>query len=557
VRDILNTGKQSFNALIQTIETGDIFPDLYAGRALLIQLINQIREGYEKADRPLRILVAGGTGVGKSTLLNAMAGADIAQAGQVRPTTRHFTVYIHRDDEDPWVETLKGVQIVRHQRPGLSRKIIIDAPDADSVERVNREILEKALQLADLVWVVVTAEKYVSESVLRMLNRHSRGRRFTFILNKTDLNAAEEITGDLQSEVDEAGFPDCKMFRISALNALANRTESTGSHPEYEFNKLEQFVTDELNELKIREIHRLNLADRTAILADALESALPEQYPDLESRWVAVCETAMDSFQAHIDAYLKRLVLNREELIPALVSQRAAGFTGLFGLTVNLVYFLKRMASQQALYKESGDLVKRIEQRLRAEDEKMLSSGFELLTSTCISEGSAMGLNRESLNKKMNEAIPADMHSITNWVNENAVQTVISNLELHTGKSSRFLSFILNLPAWSWIGYWVYRSLKPLFVSGSTSIQELPGAFIVLLMILGVEYYLVDRAVTFSARTRADKVIVTTMTDLAQQLRAVFSPAVDRVARHIKTCTGTLNSAIRKFRRMTLPQKKS
>src|SRR5271166_2049029 len=47
-------------------------------------------------DRPLLVIVLmGGTGVGKSTLLNALAGGTVAQASFARPTTRDPVVYYH------------------------------------------------------------------------------------------------------------------------------------------------------------------------------------------------------------------------------------------------------------------------------------------------------------------------------------------------------------------------------------------------------------------------------------------------------------------------------
>jgi len=46
--------------------------------------------------RPLIVAFFGGTGVGKSTLLNRLAGDTVARVGIERPTSREITVYLHR-----------------------------------------------------------------------------------------------------------------------------------------------------------------------------------------------------------------------------------------------------------------------------------------------------------------------------------------------------------------------------------------------------------------------------------------------------------------------------
>ncbi len=47
--------------------------------------------------RPLIVAFMGGTGVGKSSLLNRLAGKAIAKAGVARPTSKEVTLFHHRD----------------------------------------------------------------------------------------------------------------------------------------------------------------------------------------------------------------------------------------------------------------------------------------------------------------------------------------------------------------------------------------------------------------------------------------------------------------------------
>ncbi len=145
------------------------------------------------------IALVGGTGVGKSTLLNALAGDEVSPASVRRPTTGAPVAWIPASSRDEFDDLLRwlGVDEVRvHQNGTLPSLGILDLPDLDSVTREHRERVEELLPRVDAVVWVTDPEKY-RDAVLHddFLERWvPRLDRQLIVLNKAD-----RLGGDVET----------------------------------------------------------------------------------------------------------------------------------------------------------------------------------------------------------------------------------------------------------------------------------------------------------------------------------------------------------------------
>ncbi len=169
------------------------------------------------------LVLAGGTGVGKSSVLNALAGREISAARATRPTTERPVAWIaesRRAEMAPLLTWLGVGPVVGHAEDALANVAVLDLPDFDSVRTENRAVVDELLPRVDALAWVLDPEKYDDErfhQYLRGLAAHAP--RMWFLLNKMDRvppASRAALEADLGRRLSEAGITAPRILAISA-----------------------------------------------------------------------------------------------------------------------------------------------------------------------------------------------------------------------------------------------------------------------------------------------------------------------------------------------------
>jgi hypothetical protein len=344
------------------VEHAPKWPAARSCQALVKRLAERTDALRIRLDAPLVVVTLGGTGTGKSSLVNALVGSEVTAAGRQRPTTRQPTL-ICRSGTTPDMLGIDPaeVRLVQLDAPLLRDLVLIDCPDPDTAESdeagTNLDRLRHLLPHCDVLLVTSTQQKYRSARVADELASAAPGARLVFVQTHADTDA--DIRADWRQQLARE-YAVGEMFFVDSVQALADAR--AGLAPRGEFGRLVDFLTRELAgaaQTRIRRANFLDLVEQTLELCrqraeadlpavERLEAALFEERARLSQKLALAMRDELLSSRRQWEGRLLGEVVSRWGLSPFALVLRA--YHGLGGLVSGAALWRARTPVQMALW---------------------------------------------------------------------------------------------------------------------------------------------------------------------------------------------------------------
>jgi GTP-binding protein EngB required for normal cell division len=179
------------------------------------------------------VALAGGTGSGKSSLFNRLAGAEFSTVGVTRPVTKDVHACVWGvAGSGSLLEWLGVPRRYRYARASaldrgedwMTGLVLLDLPDHDSVLTHASHLVDRVVGLADLMVWVLDPQKYADAAVHRrfLIPLAGHSEVLAVVLNQSDLLSGaqiEDCVGDLRRLLDAEELHDVQILVTSATTA--------------------------------------------------------------------------------------------------------------------------------------------------------------------------------------------------------------------------------------------------------------------------------------------------------------------------------------------------
>ena len=178
------------------------------------------------------VVLAGGTGSGKSSLFNRLVGADLSTVGVTRPVTRdaHACVWGQAGSGAimDWLDVPARYRYSRASaldsgEDDLAGLVLLDLPDHDSVMSHSGELVDQLVSMADVMVWVLDPQKYADAAVHRrfLVPLASHSDVLAVVLNQSDVldpAQVDDCVADLRRLLESENLQDVPVLVTSAVS---------------------------------------------------------------------------------------------------------------------------------------------------------------------------------------------------------------------------------------------------------------------------------------------------------------------------------------------------
>jgi len=177
------------------------------------------------------VVLAGGTGSGKSSLFNRLAGADLSTVGVTRPVTRQAHACVWGQEGSgailDWLDVPPRYRFSRASaldsgEDDLAGLVLLDLPDHDSVMSHASGLVDHLVNRADVMIWVLDPQKYADGAVHRrfLIPLASHSDVLAVVLNQSDLldpAQVDDCLADLRRLLDTESLHEVAVLVTSAI----------------------------------------------------------------------------------------------------------------------------------------------------------------------------------------------------------------------------------------------------------------------------------------------------------------------------------------------------
>lgn len=258
---------------------------------------------------PLITCLMGGTGTGKSTLFNSLAGEEVSQVGARRPCTLKAVVLAPENATSqlsacPFLDFGPGgnAELVVRDRDTDNDFILVDAPDFDSVEIANRTIAENLFVISDIILFVTSQEKYADLTAHQMAEEAKIwGKSSHFVMNKV---TSEGAFHDFQHMLEQDGY-EGEPIGVERLDPAPHLVPGLRERPS--FRPLVHGRDESPEALREAELRRLSTQTYESL--GSLAAEIEEQHQRIRR------------VEEQIDGFLQEVIAEMQHRLDAILSE--------------------------------------------------------------------------------------------------------------------------------------------------------------------------------------------------------------------------------------------